>query len=141
MSDICAHKFKLKIYLAFLLLAGCGNQSDYNGPTNITGTATLNWTSSVTRGDGTCLSNMAGYRVVYGPSSSNYINTIDLLLTNPTLTCKTSATPISCGSVTSQTCTYTVTNLATGTWYFAIRAFDDLGLESINSNEGSKIIK
>ena len=38
------------------------------------------------------------------------------------------------------TATYTVTSLTTGTWYFAIAAYTNTGIESTKSNVGSKTI-
>jgi len=38
------------------------------------------------------------------------------------------------------TLTYVVTNLTAGTWYFAIEAYTNTGLQSAKSNVGSKTI-
>jgi hypothetical protein len=40
----------------------------------------------------------------------------------------------------ASTLTYTVTGLGQGTWYFAITAYTNTGLESALSNVGSKTI-
>ena len=53
-------------------------------------------------------SNLAGYRIYYGPSSGNYTAAINL------------------GNQT----TYTVTGLAVGTYSFVVTAYNTLGMES-----------
>ncbi|MGQ0384109.1 MAG: putative Ig domain-containing protein [Gammaproteobacteria bacterium] len=85
-----------------------------------TGAATLSWTAPTTRTDGSPLTNLAGYRVRYGNSAGNYPNTINV--TNPGLT------------------SFVVNNLASGTWYFVLAAYDSAGLESSNTNPVSKTI-
>jgi hypothetical protein len=87
-------------------------------PTN--GSATLSWTPPTTNTDGSTLSNLSGYRVVYGRTNSN----LDQLV------------QISNASVS----TYTITGLSSGTWYFAVKAYTSAGGESNVSNVGSKSI-
>lgn len=84
------------------------------------GSATLSWTAPTTRTDGSPLTNLAGYRLRYGNSAGNYPNTINI--TNPGLT------------------SYMVNNLASGTWYFVLAAYDSAGLESSDTNPVSKTI-
>lgn len=84
------------------------------------GSATLSWDAPTTRTDGSPLTNLAGYRLRYGNSSGNYPNTITI--TNPGLT------------------SYVVNNLASGTWFFVLAAYDSAGLESSNTNPVSKTI-
>jgi hypothetical protein len=84
------------------------------------GSATLSWNAPTTRTDGSALTNLAGYRLRYGNSSGNYPNTITV--TNPGLT------------------SYVVNNLASGTWFFVLAAYDSAGLESSNTNPVSKTI-
>lgn len=84
------------------------------------GSATLSWNAPTTRTDGSPLTNLAGYRLRYGNSSGNYPNTINI--TNPGLT------------------SYVVNNLASGTWFFVLAAYDSAGLESSNTNPVSKTI-
>ncbi|HEX4388353.1 MAG TPA: putative Ig domain-containing protein, partial [Steroidobacteraceae bacterium] len=84
------------------------------------GSATLNWTSVTQNTDGTALTDLAGYRVHYGTSQSN-LSTV-VTLSNPTVT------------------TYLVSNLSSGTWYFAITAYASDGSESAPSNVGSKTV-
>lgn len=84
------------------------------------GSATLSWNAPTTRTDGSPLTNLAGYRLRYGNSSGNYPNTVTI--TNPGLT------------------SYVVNNLASGTWFFVLAAYDSAGLESSNTNPVSKTI-
>lgn len=62
---------------------------------------------------------VAGYKVSYGPSSGAYAKTIDV------------------GNSTS----CSIRDLAQGTYYFAVSAYDSSGTESGYSNEVSKTIR
>lgn len=83
-------------------------------PTPGTGSVTLNWGAPTTNTDGTTLTNLAGYRVLYGQSTDSLINTIGI--SNPS------------------TLTTVVGELAGGAWYFAIKAFNTAGGEGPLSN-------
>jgi hypothetical protein len=85
------------------------------------GGATLSWTPPTANTDGTSLTNLAGYRIAYGTSSSALTNTIQVA--NPGLS------------------SYTLTNIAPGTYYFAVRAYTSSGTESSNSNVQVKTIQ
>jgi hypothetical protein len=78
------------------------------------GTATLNWTAPTVRTDNSTLTNLAGYRIAYGTSAAMLHYSVNLA--NPSLT------------------TYVLQNLAPGTYYFVVRAFDSTGNESPLSN-------
>jgi hypothetical protein len=84
------------------------------------GSATLSWGAPTSNQDGTALTNLAGFRVLYGRSP----NTLDqsVQLDNPSLS------------------TYLVTNLSPGTWYFAIVAINSQGVESMPTNVASTTI-
>lgn len=84
------------------------------------GSATLSWAPPTRNTDGTSLTDLAGYRVVYGRSSDNLDQMVQI--TNP------------------GTDTYTITGLSSGMWYFAVRAFNSAGAESSVSNTGQKNI-
>jgi hypothetical protein len=84
------------------------------------GSATVNWTPPTLNTDGTPLTNLAGYRIVYGNSANALDQSISV--TNPGLT------------------SYTVSNLGTGTWYFGIITVNSAGVESDVSNVETKII-
>jgi hypothetical protein len=85
------------------------------------GSATLTWTAPTRNSDGSTLTNLAGYRIVYGTSASALNKTIQVA--NPGLT------------------TYVVPNLSAGTHYFAVRAYTASGSESSNSAVASKTIR
>jgi hypothetical protein len=85
------------------------------------GTATLSWTPPTSNTNGSTLSDLAGYRIYYGTSSSNLSRTIQ----------------VANAGVTN----YVVPDLSAGTWYFAVRAYSSAGGESANSNVASKTIR
>jgi hypothetical protein len=84
------------------------------------GSATLSWTPPTQNTDGTSLTNLAGYRVVYGRSASSLDQTLQI--------------------ANAGVSTYTVTGLTSGTWHFAVKAYTASGGESAVSNGGSKTI-
>jgi hypothetical protein len=119
--------------LALAVLAGCGDDSSSTGPLTgdasssssgsssgssgsgttapaTSGTATLRWAEPTTNTNGTPLTNLAGYRILYGVSASNLSQTVDL--NSPTTT------------------QYVINNLTAGTWYFAIQSVTSAGAES-----------
>jgi hypothetical protein len=85
-----------------------------------TGSATLAWAPPTQRQDGSTLSNLAGYRIYYGPSATNLTESV--LIDTPGVT------------------QYTVDNLSAGTWSFVITAVDADGNESSYSAAASKTI-
>ncbi len=87
----------------------------------VLGAATLSWTPPTQNTDGTPLTDLVGYNIYYGTNSTALSSKV--ALTNPGLTA------------------YTVSNLSTGTYYFAITAVDSVGAESAQSNVGSKTIQ
>jgi hypothetical protein len=86
-----------------------------------TGSATLSWTPPTLNEDGSPLTNLKGYRIYYGTSSSNLGTMIDI--------------PNS--GVTSAI----VENLSPATWYFALKAYNTSNVESSLSNIASKTIR
>jgi len=84
------------------------------------GIATLKVTAPKTNTDGSALTDLAGYKAVYGTSSGSLTKAMSF--SNP------SATSLS------------VPSLSSGTWYFAVRAVNSSGVESNNSNIASKSI-
>jgi len=85
-----------------------------------TGSATIRWTPPTTDTTGAPLTNLAGYRIVYGTNSSNLNQMLEL--PNPGLT------------------SGMVQDLGPGTWYFAVKAYSTSGAESARSNLASKTI-
>jgi hypothetical protein len=84
------------------------------------GSATLSWTPPTQNTDGSSLSNLAGYRIVYGRTASSLDQTVQV--------------------ANAGTSGYTVTGLSSGTWYFRVKAYNSSGAESDVSNAGSKTI-
>ena len=84
------------------------------------GTATLDWTSVTQNTNGTALTNLAGYQVHYGTSAGNLNQVVQIA--NPSITA------------------YVLTNLSSGTWYFAVTAYTTTGTMGNMSNVGSKTI-
>ena len=84
------------------------------------GTATVNWTAPTTNTDGTALTNLAGFKVVYGTSATALNQTQVVNDRNA----RSAVLPA----------------LTAGTWYFAVRAINTAQAESDNSNVGQKTI-
>jgi hypothetical protein len=85
-----------------------------------TGSATVSWSPPETNVDGSPITNLAGYRVVYGTSSNNLSNSV--VVTSPLIT------------------SAVIEALAPGTWYFAVKAYTTDSIESDLSNVVSKTI-
>jgi hypothetical protein len=84
-----------------------------------TGSAVLSWTAPTENTDGTSLA-LSGYKILYGTSPTALTQSVSL--SNPSLT------------------TYTVPNLSSGTWYFAIVSLDSSGSQSVPTNVASATI-
>jgi len=108
------------------LFVSDGQSSDSLGPFSITvesigmGSVTLSWTPPATREDGSPLTDLAGYHLFYGQSSREY--TEDIRIDNPGVT------------------SYTIENLNSGDWYFAMKSVDSSGLESDYSAEARRTV-
>jgi hypothetical protein len=85
-----------------------------------TTSVTLGWVPPTHNNDGSLITNLAGYKIHYGTASSEYTQTI--ALQNAGLT------------------RYVVDNLPSGTYYFAITAYNSQGVESPLSGEVSTIV-
>src|SRR3954464_3108869 len=85
------------------------------------GTAIVTWNAPAENGDGTALSNLAGYQIDYGTDSNSLTNSIQVPSAGAT--------------------SYTLSTLPAGTWYFTVRAYTNTGLTSDGSNVASKQIK
>jgi hypothetical protein len=66
------------------------------------------------------VTDLAGYRIYYGPSASEMTKTIDIAGASST--------------------NYVVNGLAVGHYYFSVVAFNSAGLDSGNSSEASTIL-
>lgn len=84
------------------------------------GSALLSWTPPDRNTDGSTLTDLAGYRVLYGLSATSLTQTISI--TNASLS------------------SYLVENLTQGTWYFAVVAVNSLGIAGDPSGTISKTI-
>ena len=84
------------------------------------GTATVTWSAPTQRVDGSPIGELAGYRVLYGKSSRDYNNAVELNTTGINR--------------------YVLEGLGAGTWYFAVQAITRDGLTSAPSREVSKTI-
>ena len=80
----------------------------------------MGWVPPTQNNDGSPIKNLAGYRIHYGTASAEYTQTI--ALANAGLT------------------RYVVDNLPSGTYYFAITAYNSLGVESLPSGEISTVV-
>lgn len=110
-----------------VVIAACGNPNAVVTGPNATPhgavpdnhTAVLTWTPVRSMTGGRSLKNLAGYKIYYG-TSPRTMRTVTL--PDPTLT------------------TYHITNLASGTWYFAVAAYTRDGVEGIQSNIATKTV-
>ena len=85
-----------------------------------TGAATLSWSPPTENVDGTPLTNLAGYRVLYGQASASLNQQVDI----PT------------AGVTSAV----IEGLASGTWYFAVKAYTTANVMSDPSGVVTKVV-
>lgn len=84
------------------------------------GSATLNWIAPTQNADGSALTNLAGYRIIYGTNPSSLSQTVEIA--NPAQV------------------THTVASLSSGTWYFAIKSYTNVGEESAPTSPVNKVI-
>ena len=86
-----------------------------------TGSLTVDWSAPSQNTNGTPLMNLAGYYIYYGTSANALTQNVQI--SNPGVT------------------TYTITNLAPGTWYVGILDYTSAGVRSGLSNIGSATIQ
>jgi sporulation protein YlmC with PRC-barrel domain len=86
-----------------------------------TGSVTLLWTPPTRNTDGSPLTNLAGYKVYWGPTQGNYTN----------------STTLNNSGLTS----YVIDQLTPGTWHFVATALNSQGVESSFSNPASTTIQ
>src|ERR1700690_2896019 len=125
-------RVKTGLLLAILLvvltaIAACGgggggsagSSTVHYGKAVAGGTITLDWDAPTTNTDGTPLTDLAGYKIYYGPTPGNYTTALDV------------------GNVR----TFAVNNLTEGlTYYFSVAAYNSARVESSFSNEVSKTL-
>jgi hypothetical protein len=85
-----------------------------------TGSATVSWVAPTTNADGSPLTDLAGFTVYYGNNAASLTQSVQVA----------SASAVS----------YTLTKLASGTWYFAVSAYTSSGIQSPPSAPASKTI-
>ncbi|MBW2535731.1 MAG: hypothetical protein JRI55_29835 [Deltaproteobacteria bacterium] len=100
----------------------------------VPGEATFSWTAPNQNTDGTCLTDLAAYALLYGAESGNYTHRTEVPLDSAS--CSDTADENECGFV--QECTVTIVGLEPQLWYFVMIAIDGEGNESDYSNEVSK---
>jgi hypothetical protein len=84
------------------------------------GSASLSWTVPTLNTNGTPATNLAGYHIYYGTNPGALNTVIDVP-----------------GASTTE---YEISNLSSGTYYFAVAAYNSQGVDSADSNVGSKTI-
>jgi hypothetical protein len=88
--------------------------------TGNTESVTLTWVAPTLNTDGTPVTELAGYRIYYGKSAAALTQTVALSGANTT--------------------SYQFTGLTHGTYYFAVSAFNAMGVDSARSNVATKTI-
>ena len=117
-ADIGAYSVTLRV--------SDGTSQAQLGPFTVTvvavggGAATLSWTPPARNSDGSVLTDLSGFVILYGRSPSRLDQSISIR--NPSVT------------------TYMVENLTSGTWYFAVVAENSAGVRSAPSTTVSKRI-
>ena len=120
-----------------LILAGCGGGGS-SGATSAAGlpsfsaspgstpaTAVLTWDAPNQDMGGSCI-NVTSYQISYGTSADNLSQTTTVPAGS--VSCTNTSTTNACGPV--QSCTYSIANLASGVWYFAVEVTDTAGQQS-----------
>jgi hypothetical protein len=98
-----------------------GAQSGSGGTVSSTQkSADVSWTPPTTNTNGSALTDLAGYRIYYGTSPGKLTQSIQVA---------------NAGAID-----YVVQGLTSGTWYFAVSAYTNTGLQSTLSAVASKTI-
>jgi hypothetical protein len=99
-------------------------------------TATLSWEAPTRNVDGSCADDVEGYRVHAGRETGTYTREQQVSLSSGDLACEQTGFDSTC-ALSVQTCSFTMPGLTTGTWYFAVQAYDRSQLFSPFSEEVS----
>lgn len=97
-----------------------GAQSSSDTPQPVEESADVTWEAPTTNTNGSALTDLAGFRVYYGTSPSSLTQTADVPSAGAT--------------------DYVVQGLTAGTWYFAVAAYTNTGVQSSFSSVVSKTI-
>jgi hypothetical protein len=89
---------------------GSSSSSSSSGATLSTSAVTISWSAPIDNTNGSALTNLAGYNIYYGTNSTSLsekisLNTVGLL-------------------------SYVISELSSGTWYFAVTSVNSAGVES-----------
>jgi hypothetical protein len=84
------------------------------------GSAVVSWVAPTRNTDGTALTDLASFKVLYGTSSTSFTQSANV--SDPTAR------------------SFTVGSLAPATWYFKVRVVNSRGVESSDSNVASKAV-
>ena len=90
-------------------------------PPPVTGSVTLDWTPPTNNVDGSPISNLAGYTILYGNNPNSLTQTVNV--PNPAST------------------SYVVQNLTPATWYFSLVAYNSAGEDSTPSTPVSMVVQ
>jgi hypothetical protein len=82
---------------------------------------TIAWTPPTENTNGSTLTNLAGYHIYYGTTQANLDKVVDI--TNPGLA------------------SYVLSDLTSGTWYFALTSVNSAGVESVRSSVISTVVE
>jgi Fibronectin type III domain len=94
--------------------------SGTTSPAATTDSATLSWAAPTENTNGTSVTNLAGYHIYYGTDASDLSQSVEV--------------------AGAQTTSFTITGLSPGTYYFAVNAYNNLGMDSDMSNVESTTI-
>jgi hypothetical protein len=95
-----------------------GSSPPPTSPTS--GSASLSWSVPTQNTDGTPLTDLAGYHIYYGTTEGVWTSTVTVMDASET--------------------SYIVSGLSHGTYFFTVAAFNSEGMDSPDSNVGSKTI-
>ena len=82
---------------------------------------TIAWTPPTENTNGSALTDLAGYHLYYGTTQCNLTKVVDI--TNPGLA------------------SYMLSDLTSGTWYFALTSVNSAGVESVRSAVISTVVE
>ncbi len=98
--------------------------------------ALLTWDAPTTNEDGSCLNDLASYRISYGLAPGVYTKTKEIGVDE--MAASKTGNSDACGEIVSYT--FLVDKLDSASWYFAVQAVDADGNTSDYSNEVVKTI-